>query len=443
MLFSYVLCFGRERIFYLEVVVMATFTFPVKSFKRFDDPFKNGTSKTKYRFYVEVRDVPKELLEWMNTNPREQNLNTDVSKEIRQSLVANNQSFHLWNRGILFSANSITFDNKNSCVTMTLSDEKLHGNIDGGHTLRIISEYNDEIKKSPGQYFEQYVDFEVVTGLDSTVLLAEARNTSTQVDTTSIEELKQSFECIKNIIKNHEVRGDKYFERISFKQNQHHDDPSIKNTIDIREFISIINMFCPKLYAKGTGHPIQSYTGKETSLKKFLNMGLTKTDSESEKKQIRENEIAKMSPLIPQIIELWDEIERELPNVTRQMNKRYGRKPYSGYKEDENQKKLQVASSMFSNSPLYYIVPKGLMYPLVGAFRALVIESADGTRYDWIEDPFIVWNNLKELLIESILNSSNEQNDNPNAVGKSISAWDGVYTKVYIYSLEKQVEKKS
>ena len=70
---------------------MATFTFPVKSFKRFDDPFKNGTSKTKYRFYVEVRDVPKELLEWMNTNPREQNLNTDVSKEIRQSLVANNQ----------------------------------------------------------------------------------------------------------------------------------------------------------------------------------------------------------------------------------------------------------------------------------------------------------------------------------------------------------------
>ena len=77
------------------------------------------------------------------------------------------------------------------------------------------------------------------------------------------------------------------------------------------------------------------------------------------------------------------------------------------------------------------------------AFRSLVIESADGTRYDWIEDPFIVWNNLKELLIESILNSSNEQNDNPNAVGKSISVWDGVYTKVYIYSLEKQVEKKS
>ena len=208
-------------------------------------------------------------------------------------------------------------------------------------------------------------------------------------------------------------------------------------------FKAIINMFCPKLYAKGTGHPIQSYTGKETSLKKFLNMGLTKTDSESEKKQMRENEIAKMSSLIPQIVELWDEIERELPNVTRQMNKRYGRKPYSCYKEDENQKKLQVASSMFSNSPLYYIVPKGLMYPLVGAFRALVIESADGTRYDWIEDPFIVWNNLKELLIESILNSSNEQNDNPNAVGKSISAWDGVYTKVYIYSLEKQVEKKS
>lgn len=419
---------------------MATFTFPVKSFKKFDDPFKDSSQKTKYRFYVEVCDVPKELLEWMETNPREQNLNTDVSREIKQSLIANNQSFHLWNRGILFSVNSISYDNKTCNVTMSLTDEKLHGNIDGGHTLRIITEYNEQVKLSPNQYATQYVDFEVITGLESTVLLAEARNTSTQVDTTSIEELKQSFDCIKDIIQNHKISGNNYYTRISFKQNQHHDDPNIKNTIDIREFISIINMFSPELYGKGAGHPIQSYTGKETSLKKFLNMGLPKSENESLRKEKREAEIQKMSNLIPQIIELWDKIECDLPNVTKQMNKRYGRKPYSGYYEDDKHNPVSVGVSLFSNKPLYYLVPKGLMYPLVGAFRALVQVNKKTEKYEWIENPFVVWDELKEKLIESILNSSNEQNDNPNAVGKSISAWDGVYTKVYIYSLEKQVE---
>lgn len=199
-------------------------------------------------------------------------------------------------------------------------------------------------------------------------------------------------------------------------------------------------MFSPELYGKVAGHPIQSYIGKETSLKKFLNMGLPKSENESLRKEKREAEIQKMSNLIPQIIELWDKFECDLPNVTKQMNKRYGRKPYSGYHEDDKHNPVSVGISLFSNKPLYYLVPKGLMYPLVGAFRALVQVNKKTEKYEWIENPFVVWDELKEKLIESILNSSNEQNDNTNAVGKSISAWDGVYTKVYIYSLEKQVE---
>lgn len=428
--------------FILEVINMTTFTFPVKSFKRFDDPFDNGRSRTKYRFYVEIKDVPCGLLDWMETNPREQNLKTDVSKEIDQSLRADNHSFHLWNRGMLFSAEEVLYDNKSKLATLSFSDKSIHGNIDGGHTLRIITQYNSERKNDEEpNYYCQYVEFEVVTGLDSTVLIAEARNTSTQVDTTSIEELKQSFDCIKCIIDGQTIKNDKYIRRISFKQNQHHDDSDIKNIIDVRELISIINMFSPTLYPKGGNHPIQSYTGKETSLNKFLNMGHNKTENESIRKTAREDEVRKMSNIIPDIIKLWDEIECELPNITKQMNKRYGRKPYSGYREDDKNKPMVVGHSKFSNTALFYLVPNGLLYPLVGSFRALVDYNNETDMYEWIENPFKVWEELKEKLIDSILNSSNEQNDNPNAVGKSISAWDGVYTKVYIYSLEKKVNK--
>lgn len=419
---------------------MAMFTFPVKSFKKFEDPFDKKVPRVKYRFFVETCDVPEGLLDWMNTNPREQNLSTDVSRDIETSLKGKNQSFHLWNRGILFSADKIRYDNKSELVEITLTDENIHGNIDGGHTLRIICDYNKRVARRQEAYQQQYVEFEVLTGLDSTVLLAEARNTSTQVDTTSIEELKDSFQCIKDIISTQSIRGNCYFDRISFKQNQYYGSDKRKDSIiDVRELIAILNMFSPILYPKSSGHPLQSYTGKETSLRKFLNMGLLKTEPESKRKSLREEEIKKMSPIIPDIFALWDEIETEFPNVTKQINKRYGRKAYSGYREDDDKKPMIIGYSMFSCSPLNYLVPKGLMYPLVGAFRALVVYNDKSKEYEWIENPFSVWDKLKDKLVESILNSSLEQNDNPNAVGKSLSAWDGVYTKVYIYSLEKQV----
>ncbi len=422
---------------------MTNFTFPVKSFRRFDEPQQGISPRTKFRFYVEVRHVPKELLDWMETNPREQNLKTDVAREIAESLKGDNKSFHLWNRGILFSADDATYDNKTGMATIVLSDPLIHGNIDGGHTLRIICSNNAEVISNPNMYFEQYVEFEIIIGLDSQILLAEARNTSSQVDTVSIEELRSSFDCIKEIIEKQSVQGDIYAKRISFKQNHHHGNSNIKNIIDIRELIAILNMFCPTLYPINGGHPIQSYTGKETSLKRFLNMGLNKNESDLNKKQKREDEIRKMADIIPQIIEIWDKIECELPEVTKTMNKRYGRKTFSGYREDDNKTPVVAGTSLFSNKPLYYLVPKGLMYPMAGAFRALVEEDVESGLYRWVDDPYTTWETLKEKLIEAILNSASEQKDNPNAVGKSISAWDSLFNKVYIYSLEKKVARNS
>lgn len=43
-----------------------------------------------------------------------------------------------------------------------------------------------------------------------------------------------------------------------------------------------------------------------------------------------------------------------------------------------------------------YTVPKGIMYPVVGAFRALVCER-DG-QYDWTISPFNVWDEKRSRL---------------------------------------------
>lgn len=156
------------------------------------------------------------------------------------------------------SVDKFTYDSETKTVKVTMSDEEIHGNIDGGHTLRIILEK----QKKEELHYEQYVFFEFFTGIASPVELAEARNQSVQVDQRSIEELNRSFETIKDALKE-----ESYFSRIAFKQNEHIGE---KNIIDVREIIAIMNMFNQVLYPRlGDSQPIQSYTGRAASLTKF------------------------------------------------------------------------------------------------------------------------------------------------------------------------------
>lgn len=85
----------------------------------------------------------------------------------------------------------------------------LHGNIDGGHTYKIICEHKQD-------KLEQIVQFEVMTGVEDIIeALDRARNTSVQVDEKSLAELANKFDPIKDCIKSLP-----FLNRIAFKQNQ-------------------------------------------------------------------------------------------------------------------------------------------------------------------------------------------------------------------------------
>ena len=115
-------------------------------------------------------------------------------------------------------------------------DNALHGNIDGGHTYKIICEHKDDSK------IDQYVQFEIMTGVEDIIEdLARARNTSVQVDEKSMAELANKFDPIKE-----GLEGMPFYNRIAFKQNQIEiDNTNGKNLkmIDAREIVAIINMF--------------------------------------------------------------------------------------------------------------------------------------------------------------------------------------------------------
>lgn len=393
---------------------MAKFTMRAKEFKKMADPVNKESGHVKYVCYIQASSIPGELSDWMKTNPRDQKMTTDVAKTIQKSL-GENSDFHELNRGVVLSAESVEYDNKLEQVTMELFNGDIHGNIDGGHTLRAIFSAQEDGNLSD----DRYVFMEIFVGLSTPVELAAARNTSVQVDLKSREELNKSFEILKEA-----MSGLPFENRIAYKMNQHYGADF--KPIDVREIITILNMFNQNLYpvmseggTAGEAQPVQSYTGKEYSLKRFLDQG----------KDTREQTVQKMEKIIPDIFALWDKVEMELPAKAGQTRHRYGSKKYSKYTGDV------IGATMLSESDIRYLVPKGIMYPIVGAFRALVQVDTVTGEYSWKRDPFEAWESIGPKLVGIVLD---EKEDNPEYLGKSRNLWSNLFKEMLLYRMNIQ-----
>ena len=414
--------FAKYRIFcFKEIWNMTQLTVKAKSFKKMEDPRDKNSGRVKYVCYVQANSIPQEFDEWMSTNPREQKMTTNVAEKIKESL-SDNPYFHELNRGILMSVQSVTYDNQSNDVIISLDDPAIHGNIDGGHTLRaILDAKNRKILSN-----DQYVFFEIFTGIDSPVELAAARNTSVQVDLKSIAELEKSFDVIKETLKNLNFAN-----RVQYKMNEYYpnDKDSEKITvIDVREIIAIIAMFSQTLYPYKTSggilsetQPIQCYSGKETTLRKFLRLG---SSEESVQKYNREKMIHDMAPIIPDIFKLWESIETTFAAKSVATGRRYGTRKYSKYDNGNT-----VGYSFFEQTPLQHVIPKGIMYPLVSAFRALVLVNESTGEYRWKKDPVETWEIIGSKLVAIILD---EKAENPDVLAKNSNLWSNLFKEVYI-----------
>ena len=392
---------------------MPKFQMHAREFKKMLDPNRKPDGHIKYVCYLESQTIPQELKEWTKTNPRDQKMTTDVAKTIVKSLQENDD-FHELNRGIVFSVESISFDTRTEILTVELTNSDIHGNIDGGHTLHAIFDAQNDENTSLDQ---RYVFAEFFVGLLSPVELAAARNTSVQVDLKSQEELRKSFETLKHIL-----QPFPFERRIAYHMNQHYDEDI--QVIDVREIITILNMFNQNLYPTSgqqgfaiENQPIQSYTGKETSLKRFLNQG----------KEKRENNLTQMEPIVDDIFKLWDRVEQDFPQMVKNTKHHYGVKKYSKYNGGEI-----VGQTMFTQTDIKYLVPKGIIYPIVGAFRALVAVDPETGAYGWKKNPLEVWEQLGERIAIMIWD---EKEENPEYIGKSRNLWTNLYKEVLLFTM--------
>ena len=407
-LFHSVLALGAVFLTAKEIcIIELEFKVKVKAFRKMESPV-DSIKRTKYVCYAQCDDLPLGMKDWMSVNPRERKMNTNVALKIKDSLERN-PDFHELNRGILLSAESVDYDNKTETVKIVFADYETHGSIDGGHTLYTILD-NKKL------FNDRYVFLEIITGLKSPVKLAEARNTFVQVDLKSIEELKGTFEVLKNILSTETT----FHSRVQYKMHDNEKD------IDVREIVAILAMFSQEMYPKNSEHPIQCYSGKEATLKRFLKFGQKEADKTSETN--RNKMLENMKPVIKMIFALWEKIETTFAYVGRENYKRYGVRKYSRYTTDDRGNAIKVGESLFEEQELKYIVPKGLMYPLVAAFRSLIEVDNQGV-YGWKENPITMWEDIGGDLVSTILT---EKQDNPDILAKNDNLWGHLFMQVLI-----------
>ena len=91
-----------------------------------------------------------------------------------------------------------------------------------------------------------------------------------------------------------------------------------------------------------------------------------------------------------------------------------------------------LEKSKFEQNELTYKIPDGLLYPVVAAFRTLVVDNNVTGKYEWYNgvDPIKIWKKCKVELVNKIMSFANSIGDNPNAVGKDQNIWDLAYMTV-------------
>lgn len=381
---------------------MSKITFKAKSFRKIPNPYlktdQGDPTPEMFVMLCDIKDIPDDIP--METNPREQKLTTGVAKKIKDSLLDETMSsFYLLNRGLLLSAQSVFYDNYLNEVTVEFSDLDYHGNVDGGHTYKIILENREKLEQG-----KQYVKIEIITGVENIFQsLAAARNTSVQVKDESIAELTKKFVIIKNA-----VDGLPFANTINYKEN---DD----GNIEITELLAVINMFNISRYPSLDTCPIASYSSR----KKCLEYYLEEYDKFGE---TNENAYMKMQNIIPDIFKLYNHLEKNIHNYYKSKNVggKYGLVKGVFISNDKKEFK-----SKYYSEHLDYFSPNGFLYPILGALRALIKE--ENGQFTWKTDPFKVLDKLGPELTDTTVERSRSLGNNPQSVGKDSGNWKTLY----------------
>lgn len=383
--------------------------FKVNAVRTMASPYKRSEkdeTETIYYLLVNMKDLPEGIP--LDVNPRVPKMATNVAKRLINAVIEPETDFYINNRGIVISAKSFSFNSVESEVSIDIGDTEdendkyNYGILDGGHTYKAIMQNRDNIPED----IEKYVRIEVITNVINITRLSDARNTSIQVSDIALFNLEDSFEDIRDAIKN-EV----YADYVAYKDNEN-------KPINISELLRLMYAFDIIKYPDDVLAPIQSYSGKAQVFKRYKDAYNTPF-------------YKSLTKQLPKLVKLYDVIEKELPEKYNEYKKNLGvaSPRFGAVKGVENVEK--GAETSFLNETTNYSISSGYIYPIFGAFRSLLRFDEEKGEVAWIFDPIYIWNQVGTSIAQNTFESSN----NPQLAGKDKQLWLSNYRIVETQSL--------
>ena len=386
----------------------STLRFPTSQFRSIPSPV--GESKVGV-FFTPASTVPRDLWDWRDVNPREVNRRSSVYRAISQTLTQEPARFHERNRGITLVAADLTFDDKRKEAVMRLDDTRMHGVVDGAHTLDAILEAQ---RQPPENGWPAHVFIKVVTGIDADQIaeIAGGLNTSQQVDLKSLENLREHFAELQRVI-----RSEPYADAIAYKMNE--DKP-----VDVREVLYYLAVFDCSQYDEKK-HPVALFGRKEGIVRRFAEQAADSSTGDSFRILISK---------APEILRLRDEIER------RALALDVGR--YKAGKATRIRSESHRENTLvFVNTKVNGKIPLGWIMPLLAGFRANVEWNKPKGTFRWIVPIDELLNKCIDRLVLGIKEIHEQENSRPEYVGRNAIAWRMSYSTVSQAILEWQLER--
>ena len=380
----------------------------------------------KHIFLVPAARLPKNIPQ--KANLREATgMNRNVYKDVRESLRGNEAlpgSFDLLNLGITIIGEDVKALDKR--VFEVLIDDD-YGIANGGHTANLIWECQDDDTIAEGQH----VEVKIITGVEGPnehtmrVDIARGQNTGIAVKPQSIFELDGAFQGIKDVVAPFEWSND-----IAYKESD-------SSEIDVRELISALEIINVIDFPNRSGkHPIAAYEKWSTPLKKYGD------DFKENRDEPGGRKYAKLEPLLPQVLELYDIIRRDFLRIysTEVSNQAAKLKIV----EDAPKKPGFYQFRFAGLEPHARRLTKGAAYPILGSFRNYVRINPDSGQAEWVggfDNVKAVWDEIGKDLVLETREAVKSIGNAPDVLGKNRNHLANLYRTVENHFLRSEIER--
>ncbi len=391
--------------------------FKVNALRTMASPYKRSEKdessyETIYYLLVNMKELPADIP--LDVNPRVPKMATNVAKRLINAVIEPETDFYINNRGIVISAKSLSFNSAESEVTIDIgdmedeNDKYSYGILDGGHTYTAIMQNRDKIPED----IEKFVRIEVITNVINITRLSDARNTSVQVSDIALFNLEDSFEDVREAIKN-----EPYANQVAYKDNEN-------QPINISELLRLMYAFDIDKYPDDVMAPIQSYSGKAQVFKRYKDAFDTPF-------------YKSLTKQLPKLVQLYDLIEKELPEKYNEYKKNLGfSQPHFGAVKGVECVEKGTRTE-FLNETTSYAISSGYIYPIFGAFRSLLKFDEEEGEVSWLFDPKDIWDQVGTSIAQNTFETSN----NPQLAGKDKQLWLSNYRIVETQSLRMLLKK--